>query len=754
MHRDLKPANVMITPSGVVKVLDFGIAKLLTTDEFSASAGGVDTLLTVPVVGTPSYMSPEQVNGTAVDKRTDIWAFGCVLYEMVTGRRAFEREAVTDTLAAIVDGEPDWKVLPSNTPERVESLLRRCLHKDPRWRLRDIGDARIELTDGQNQGERKDASTAVGPARWLLWLASIIILTLVGALFALWQRRMPPPLPEMRVEVTTPPSADPVSFAMAPDGRTIAFAATDHGRSRLWLRAIGSTSLRPLEGTDNAYCPFWSPDSSAVGFFADGKLKRVDVDTGSVRTLTNALSCGGTWNTDNTILFSEPLFGPISRISATSPGASATARIDVTRTDRPRQAAHRAPHFLPDGRHFLYYVAGTLDARGVYVGDLDGSEPRRLLDADTAAIYVSPGHLLFARQGTLFAQKFDAGRMATSGVPFEVEEHVAFDPTKYIAAVCASASGVVAYRAGLTVGRRQFVWLDRSGKEIEKVGEPDSAGPLDPSLSPDEHRVAVYRTVNGRPDVWLFEVGRGALNVFTSEEITGAGSGAIRPPWSPDGNQIVFSSIAKKVTDLFLKSVGGGKAKLLLETDEAKGATDWSKDGRFILYRSTDRRTGWDLWALPMNRDGSPGPPAQVVRTNFDETNGQFSPDGKWIAYQSNATGRFEVYVKPFPGPGPESRVSGSGGGQVRWRRDGRELFYIALDNRLMAVPILPASQSQSLEIGTPVPLFTTHIGGAIQGPNMQQYMVGSDAQRFLMNAVVEDPTSPIVVLLNWQPSR
>jgi Tol biopolymer transport system component len=449
------------------------------------------------------------------------------------------------------------------------------------------------------------------------------------------------------------------------------------------------------------------------------------------------------------ILFSSPLFGPISRISAS--GGDPATKTPLTRTDRPRQTSHRFPQFLPDGRHFIYYAAGSPEGRGVYITDVDGSGPRRLIDSDTAAVYDSSGHLFFVRQGALLAQRFDPTAIRLIGMPTPVDPHVAFDPTRYIAAVSASSTGVIVYRAGSAIGRRQFVWLDRSGKEITKVGDPDSAGPLDPSLSPDERRVALYRTVDGRPDIWFLDPRRAALSRFTSEEVRGARLGGVRPVWSPDGTQIVFAAIEKKVTDLFRRPVAGGDAVLILETDQPKAATDWSTDGRFIIYRSFDAKAGWDVWALPIDPSGRPSTQVQIARTNFDETNGQLSPDTKWVAYQSNETGRFEIYVQPFPGPGGKSPVSRNGGAQLRWRRDGKELFYVAADDRLMAVPIQLPSNSSPLEIGTPVPLFATHIGGAVQGANRQQYMVSPDGKRFLMNTIVEEPALPITVLLNWK---
>jgi serine/threonine protein kinase len=744
VHRDLKPSNVMITANGSVKVLDFGIAKMLAATASGGSASAVDLVAADVMVGTPPYVSPEQVGGTPADKRTDIWAFGCVLYEVLTGRRAFERDSVPDTLAAVIEQEPDWSALPRSTPPNVTNLLRRCLQKNPHWRLRDIGDARLDLVEQSKSHSDGTVAERRARGRQWLWVSVVAFVVLVTLVLTQWRARPLLPVPEVRLEATTPPTADPVSLALSPDGQKLVFVATNEGRSRLWLRSLNSLSSRPLPRTDHASCPFWSPDSAAVGFFADGQVKRVDIESGVVRELAGAaVSCGGAWNRDGTILYSSPLFGPISRISAANPGAAVTTRTDVTRVERPRQRSHRLPQFLPNHRHFLYYVAGSADARGVYVGDLGGTESRRLLDADTAAVYAS-GHLLFVRQGALLAQAFDPTSLTLVGGPFPVAEDVAFDPARYAAALSASSDGVVVYRAGSMVGRRQFVWVDRTGRELRRLGDPDSAGSLDPSLSPDEQRVGFYRTVNGQPDIWLLDTRRAVVSRFTTE------GRALRPIWSPDGNEMIYA--AGIPTNLFRRPVAGQPdEQAILETTQPKAATDWSKDGRFVLYRSSDPQNGWDIWALPL--DGSRNS-LSVARTRFDERDGQFSPDAKWVAYQSNESGRFEIYVQPFPAPGGKATVSSDGGAQVRWRTDGKELFYVAFDNRLMAVPVQVAPNSETLDVGAPIPLFTTQIGGAVQGANRQQYMVSSDGQRFLMNTVVDEVTSPIVVLLNWQAKR
>jgi hypothetical protein len=465
----------------------------------------------------------------------------------------------------------------------------------------------------------------------------------------------------------------------------------------------------------------------------------MDVDGGSVQTLATVPGMrGGTWNQDGTILFSPSVNGTIFRIPATGGEPSAVTKLGQG------QLGHRFPHFLPDGHHFMYFAQGTPEVKGVYIGQIDGPETRRLMDADSTANYASNGYLLFIRQGALFAQKFDLGRLALKDTPFLIAEQVAMNGAGG-AALSVAAAGSIAYHTG-SLGDRQFVWFDRSGKEIEKIGNPDGANPLNPSLSPDGRFVGMYRGVNGNQDIWLLELARTVLRRFTSDP------GQDQTPiWSPDGSRIVFTSSRKGPFDLYIKPVASGNEELLLTTPLTKGPTDWSPDGRFLLYRSNDPKTGYDLWALNMDGDRKPFP---VVQTEFDERDGQFSPDAKWIAYQSDESSHFEVYVQPFPGPGRRVQISTNGGAQVRWRRDGRELFYVALDEMLMAVPIRFSNNGQEVEPGAPIPLFTTHIGGAIQGTNRQQYVASAEG-RFLLNELTESSSAtPITLILNWHPQQ
>jgi Tol biopolymer transport system component len=546
----------------------------------------------------------------------------------------------------------------------------------------------------------------------------------------------------MRLEISTPATDHPSSFALSPDGRMIVFTATADGQSSLWLRSLDSASAKPLHGTEDGIFPFWSPDSRSVGFFADARLKRFDIDGGSVLVLANMNTVsprGGTWNRDGVILFAPRNTQAIFRVAASGGEPSPVTRLLAT------QSGHLFPQFLPDGRHFLFYGIGPPGTRGVYLGQLDGQDASRVVDADTAATYASSGYLFFVRQDTLFGQRFDPVRLTLIGdaAPISDQVLVESDPTARMSPVSASATGLIAHRTGAGVSGQQFVWIDRSGTELEKVGTSDVLRPANPALSPDGRRVVLDRTLEGNPDVWVIELGRGVPTRLTADPAADA-----YPLWSPDGKTIVFASNRKGVFDLYQMSAAGGVDELLLAMPLTKVPLDWSRDGRFLLYVVADPKTGPDLWALRLAGDRKSFP---VVQTAFNENWGQFSPDGKWVAFQSNASGRVEVYIQSFPGPGASIRVSTSGGAQARWRPDGKELFYIGLDGRLMAVSLTIAA-SGDVEPGVPVPLFATHIGGAVQGSLRQNYMVSPDGQRFLMNTVVsEGPASPITLILNWR---
>jgi Tol biopolymer transport system component len=750
-HRDLKPANIKVRDDGTVKVLDFGLAKVREIDGGAAGLSSSPTRVAVSgpgmILGTAAYMSPEQAKGLGADRTSDVWAFGCVLYEMLTAHAVFDGESVSEILSEVLKSEPDWRRLPTETPEGIRRLLRRSLQKDRKLRLHDIADARIEIDEARST-PRADTPAAPGTAQTrerILWLAALGFVTLTATAWAVWASRPPAQPAEMRVDIVTPPTTDLESLAISPDGQKVVFVATSDARSRLWVRSLASASARPLEGTDAASFPFWSPDSRSVGFFADGKLQRIDVDGGSVTVLANAVyGRGGAWNADGSILFVPNPSSPILKIPAMG-GES----VPVTRIQELQQQ-HVSPQFLPDGRHFLYYAIGASDASGVYVGVLGGWETTRVLPADTAAVYAPSGHLLFVRRGTLFAQEFDPVRLTLGGNSFPVAEHVA--ALTSVAALSASRAGPLVYRSSSGEAQRQLAWFDRAGKETGTLGDARSDTTWAPSLSPDGRRVAVLKDVSGNIDIYLLETERVGLNRFTVDA-----ADDIFPIWSPDGTRIVFSSTRKGGLNLYSKPASGtGNDELLLETPQIKTASSWSPDGRFLLYMSADPVTGFDIWALPMDGDRKPFP---VIQSKANERLGQFSPDGKWIAYESDESGRYEVYIQPWSGSsgkgGGKVPISPTGGTQMRWRHDGKALFYIALDDRLMMVPIKFGSSGQDVEPDAPVPLFTTHVGGAVQPFPRHQYVVSPDDLRFLMVVERQGATaSPITLLLNWAGSR
>jgi dipeptidyl aminopeptidase/acylaminoacyl peptidase len=474
-----------------------------------------------------------------------------------------------------------------------------------------------------------------------------------------------------------------------------------------------------------------------VGFFLNGVIRALDVESGAIQPVIQAgVPAGAAWNRDDAIIFPLVPDSPLFRVSARGGALSPIPNLI------PRDAGHRDPQFLPDNQHFIYYVAADPQARGVYIGELNGGGARRLLDADASAVYAPPGRLLFIRQRTLFAQPIDGKTWELSGAPLAVAQEVAYGGIANTAAISASAAGPIAYRTGSSGGKRQLVWIDRDGKEVAKIGEAHDFGPSYLSLSPDGRQAAVQRGVEGNADIWLLDLIRGGALRFTT-----ALQPEIAPLWSPDGKRIVFAAAYKSKFDLYRKATDGTAAELLLTGEDNKQVTDWSRDGRYILYRSVTGLGNIDVFALPLDGDKKPIP---LLRTSYDERDAVFSPDGKWIAYQSNESGRFEIYIQPFPSPGARIPISTSGGAQVRWRADGKELFYIAPDGKLMAVS-LQTDSSGTPKPGNAVPLFLTHVG-AVEDLSRTHYAPSSDGQKFLMDTIVEENAAPITVIVNWKP--
>ncbi len=578
IHRDLKPANIKVRSDGMVKVLDFGLAKALAPAGAGATADVMDSpTITSPaqvtgvgvILGTAAYMAPEQARGKAVDKRADIWAFGCVLYEMLAGRRAFVGEDVAETIGAVIHKEPDWTRLPATVPPSLVTYLKRCLQKDTKQRVQAIGDVRLALDGAFETAASSSATVAALPARAtpLAWIAALVVAVLGMIAMAVptvrHLREAPPPAPpETRLEINTPATDQPTSFAVSPDGRQIVFVASGDGASRLWLRPLATTTAQPLAGTEGATYPFWSPDGRSIGFFAGGSLKRLDLGGGAPQTLAPAANpSGGTWSADGVIVFGPTAVGPLRRVLATGGAAGPVTTLGS------QQTGHQWPQFLPDGRRFLFYVDGVPDTTGIYLGALDGNAQTRLTPADSAGAYrpegagpAGPsrgsGWLLWVRAGTLVAERLDLAQAALTGAPVTVADEVG--------TVSVAATGLVAYRAG-TGSQRQLTWFDRSGTVRGTVGDPDGNDLQNPKVSPDGRRVVVGRRVQGNSDLWLLDGAR--MSRFTFDPAPD-----LSPVWSPDGTQIAFrSNRAASRFDLYRKLTNGtGVEERLVASDQNK----------------------------------------------------------------------------------------------------------------------------------------------------------------------------------------
>ena len=768
IHRDLKPANIKVRPDGTVKVLDFGLAKALESTTVRADLTHSPTITSPAmtrkgvILGTAAYMSPEQAKGRPADRRSDLWAFGCVLYEMLTGRKAFNGEEVTDTLAAVLHSDPDWRVLPGATPVALRRLLRRCLVKDLKGRIADASTARLEIDDALAPAATADGQAVLAPPRRLwhrggvAWLAAAALLFAALALgIVAYVRRAAEDAPAFRALIPAPentvlggknlPSdSQGLSIALSPNGRHLVFGATSaDGVWRLWVRPLDGGSAQLLAGTENGIRPFWSPDGRSVAFFADNKLKRVDIAGGRVLTVCEHPDFyrggGGTWNADEVILFATALgrrrSGRLHRVPATGGTATAVTTIDTKAV----YSLDSAPFFLPDGRHFLYTHTST-ETPSVYVRSIDG--PETLLLEGVANAQYAQGRLLFLRGTTLMAQPFDAGGGVLMAEAAPVVEGIAIDPNSRTGLFSVSATGLLAYQAGTGGMVSQLTWFDRTGKAAGVLGEQADYNTV--NLSQDGTRAAVsLRDASGNMDVWVVDVVRGIRTRFTFDP-----DNENQGIWSPDGTRIVFDSARKGGRrDLYQKAAhGGGTEDDVIDTSPVnKYPTSWSADGRFLLYNSTEStpRTGNDLWVMPLFGDRKP---RAFLQTAFLETRAQFGPDGRWVAYQSNESGRNEVYVAPFPGPGGKWQVSTAGGGSPRWRRDGTELFYVALDGKLMAAAV--SSRGSTFDVGAVRALFNGRMRDQLLGI---PYDVTADGQRFLVNTLVEQTApSSITLVVNW----
>jgi Tol biopolymer transport system component len=759
VHRDLKPGNVMLTKAGA-KLMDFGLARAA-----GLAAAGPGALTESPtmsrpltkegtIVGTFQYMAPEQLEGKEADARSDIWALGCVLYEMATGKRAFEGDSQASLIVAIMDREPrPITELQPLSPPTLDHLVKGCLAKDADRRWQSAGDLARELEWVAAAGSQAGVPVPVAARRRhrerLVWIGVVVVLAIAAIGPAIRQLAFRPPAPALACFAIGAPEGrriqtDFPSAAVSPDGHWLVFSVIDSASvPRLWIRPLDTVSAQPLAGTENVIFPFWSPDSRFIAFFADGKLRKVAVTGGPPETICDAPDArgGGTWSKDGVIVFAPFGSGPLERVSADGGETATVARPDSTRGE----TGLRFPCFLPDGRHFLYVSLPPSHGQfSVYLGSLGSRESRRVMTAGSAPVYAEPGYLLFVRNGRLVAQRFDRSRFQLKGQPMSLGEAPALTGYYGVPALCAPARDVLALITARNPNTK-LTWLDRMGRSMSTVPLPPGRYES-PSLSPDGRKAAMVRlgsVTMGDGDLWCVDLERPVATRLTFDGVTSAGFS----PWSPDARQIAIAFCPSGPYDIYrVLASGARRPEPLLQSAVAiKFPTAWSVDGKYLVYTQLGQATGWDVWLLPLQGERKPLP---LLRSRFNEGGGAISPDGRWLAYISDETGTSEVYVCSFPVPEETYRVSTSGATGAQWSADGREMLLWTGGNPANTfgpVLTLDVQTVPHFRAGVPRVLFTPR-------PDLAGIVATADLKRFLAAVPVEGAASPsITVILNWR---
>jgi serine/threonine protein kinase len=763
VHRDIKPENIMLQKDGRVRIMDFGLAKLKSATRLTKAGS---------TVGTTGYMSPEQVQGMESDHRSDIFSLGVILYELFSGQSPFKgvHETAINYEIVNVDPDPISTVKPDIAPE-LDGVILECLAKEQSERYQSVAEVAKELRRYKRESSRTrvtrvsavyrpsgiqtspmaEAPEFSQPKKLFTlerigWMAAVVLLLAGALVLSLTHfREVSPEVRTFRATILPPEKASflPGNLAVSPDGRLVTFVGRDStGKTLLWVRPLSAISGQPLAGTDEASFPFWSPDSRFIGFFAGGKLKKIEAAGSPPQIICDAATGrGGTWGSSGVIVFNASANVPLSRVPAAGGMPTVMTRLDSSR----REISHRWPSFLPDGKHFFYIsrtATGTSsETDAIYLSSLDSSDRNRLLvHASSNMMFVS-GHLLFLREQTLMAQPFDTGHYELRSEAFPIGENIQYEPNTSKGAFSASNNGVLIYQTGTALGGWRLEWFDRNGKQMSSITR--SGVFFSPSLSPDGKKMAIdiSESQSRNTDIWLYELGRDVWTRFTFDPSVDR-----NPVWSPDGNQILFSSERKGQNDLYRRPASGASSEeLLFETKFGKVPSDWSRDGKYILFFSTaDPKTKTDLWVLPLTGDRKP---IDFLHTEFNELRGVFSPDGKWIAYQSDESGKYQIYARPFPGPGGKWQISVNGGTRPRWSRDGKEIFFIPDDGKLAAAEV--KWKGMTFEVGVVRPLFDARY--AFFGGGASTYDVTADGRRFLINTLLgQSVTTPLTVVINW----